>query len=158
MLARVYQHLICPMTLNSRTQVFVRGGLQALIVDSPEHSERTNTKNANASTHRSCQRCKVPRRHLGNPRYDFRHNHRTAEGVDADIEYVKQGATRAERVERGKQRGVVAPKVSNPLKKLTFDRQLQVPFDVLHADSLVSSLVFCLELHLNVDVSVCSRE
>ncbi|CAB1104208.1 unnamed protein product [Ectocarpus sp. CCAP 1310/34] len=114
--------------------VLVRGRLQGLILDSPEHSDRTNTKNANGCTLRSCQRCKVPRRHLGNPRYDIRQNRRTAEGVDANIEYVKQGATKTEGVERAKQRGVVVPKVS---KKLTFDRQLQIPFDILHADSLV---------------------
>ncbi|CAN0557555.1 unnamed protein product [Ectocarpus sp. 12 AP-2014] len=116
--------------------VLVRGGLQRLIMDSPEHSDRTNTKNANGCTLRSCQRCKVPRRHLGNLRYDIQQNRRTAEGVDADIEYVKHGATKTERVDRAKQRGVVVPKVSNPLKKLPFDRQLQVPFDILHADSL----------------------
>ncbi|CAN0213940.1 unnamed protein product, partial [Ectocarpus sp. 4 AP-2014] len=143
--------------MNCRTQVLVRGGLQGLILDSPEHSDRTNTKNANGCTLRSCQRCKVPRRHLGNPRYDIRQNRRTAEGVDADIEYVKQGATKTERVERAKQRGVVVPKVSNPLKKLIFDRQLQVPFDILHADSLASGFNKCGRM-INYVLSACNAD
>ncbi|CAN0258856.1 unnamed protein product [Scytosiphon promiscuus] len=115
---------------------FVRGGLLAAILDSPEQSDWTNTKHSNGSTELSCQRCKVPRSQLGNPAYDFRRNGRTAEGVDKDIEYAEEGATRTERIVRGRKLGVVAPRLPNPLKKLTFDRQLQVPFDILHFDAL----------------------
>lgn len=79
----------------------------------------------------------MPRRQLGNPTYDFRKNLRTAEGVDGDIEYVKAGATKTERTDRARKRGVNPPRLPNPLKKLTFDRQLQVPFDILHLDALV---------------------
>lgn len=96
-----------------------------------------NVKQCNGSTELSCQRCKVPRAQLGNPAYDFRKNSRSAEGVDRDIEYVKKGATATERTTRGRDRGVVPPRVPNPLKKLTFDRQLQIPFDIFHLDALV---------------------
>ncbi|CAM9526903.1 unnamed protein product, partial [Hapterophycus canaliculatus] len=114
----------------------VRGGLEVAILDSPEQSDWMNVKHTNGSTELSCQRCKVPRSQLGNPAYDVRKNGRTAEGVDRDIEYVKEGETGTERTVRGRKRGVVPPRVPNPLKKLTFDRQLQIPFDILHLDAL----------------------
>lgn len=126
---------------SSASQVFVRGGLQAAILDGPEHSAWSNVKHSTGTTNLSCQRCEVPREHLGNPRFDFRKKQRTAEGVDAGIEYVKEGASEAERVKRGKRCGVVVPEVPNPLKKLTFDRQLQFPFDILHQDALASGLL-----------------
>lgn len=118
----------------------MRGGLHAAILDSPEQANWTNTKESNGKTNLACQRCKVPRGELGNHKYDFRTHLRTAEGVDADIEKVKEGDTAAERSRRARRFGVVPPRLPNPLKKLTFDRQLQVPFDILHLDSLVRTL------------------
>lgn len=119
--------------------MLVRGGLQAVILDAPEHSDWSRTKHANDKTLLACQRCQVPREDLGNPEYDFRANERSAEGIDADIEWAQEGATTSERGKRETARGVVVPDVVSPLKKLTFDRQLQLPFDILHQDALASA-------------------
>lgn len=86
------------------------------------------------------QRCKIPKRQLNNSRYDFRKNQRTAEGVAAKIEHAKAGLTATERKERQKRHGVVIPNLPNPLSKITFDKQLQAPFDILHQDALVSTV------------------
>ena len=51
------------------------------------------------------------------------------------------------------QRGVVIPKNPNPLKKITFDRRRQLPFDTLHQDALASTVVFhqpFVEAHASV--------
>eukprot|EP00752_Nemacystus_decipiens_P016129 g14422.t1 len=73
---------------------------------------------------------------LGNGSYDFRANERSAEDIDADIAWAREGATATERNRRATTRGVALPDVASPLEKLTFDRQRQLPFDILHQDAL----------------------
>jgi len=117
-------------------QVFVRGGLQAVILDSPEHSDWSRTEHANDRTLLSCQRCRVPREQLGNADYNFRANERSAEEINADIAWAKAGGTATERNQRASTRGVAFPEVASPLQKLTFDGRRQLPFDILHQDAL----------------------
>lgn len=109
-----------------------------MVLDSPEQADWSNVKHPTADF--GCQRCKIPKSELDNPHYDFRANKRTAEGVDASIEYAKQGGTEQERQKREKRHGVVIPEEPNPLKALVFDRLRQSPFDILHQDALASKL------------------
>lgn len=132
--------ILCASSRPPFRQVFVRCGLQSIVLDSPEQNDWANIKRQNASTRFGCQRCEVPQAELNNPLFDYRRNQRTAEGIDAKIDYAREGRTAAERAERERQHGVVIPKKDNPLKKLTFDRVLQSPFDVMHQDALASTL------------------
>lgn len=109
------------------------------MLDSPEQAAWGNVKQSGFLTYFGCQRCFIPREELGNPDYDFRANERTAEGVDASIDYASRGETAAERARRETQRGVVIPEEANPLNTLTFNRLLQSPFEILHQDSLASN-------------------
>ena len=119
----------------------MRGGLHSVVLDSPEQADWTNPKHANASTRFGCQRCEVFLDDLHDHCFDFRKHQRTADGVDAQIEYAREGRTAVERAERERQHGVVIPDTDNPLKGTTFDRILQAPMDILHQDSLAR--IFC---------------
>ncbi|CAN0577304.1 unnamed protein product, partial [Ectocarpus sp. 12 AP-2014] len=114
--------------------VFLRAGLHHVVLDSPEQADWSNVKDPSADI--GCPQCKISKHELANPNHDFRASKRTAEGVDASIEYESKGGTEAERNLREKRHGVVIPKEPNPLKALTFDRLLQSPFDNLHQDAL----------------------
>lgn len=138
----LYPHAIVCTVCVGPLQVFVRGGLHAAILDGPEHSDWSNVKHSNASTRKPCQRCNVSREDLGNSRYDFDAHLRSAEGVDADIDWAEKAPTAAECTERQRERGVVIPDLPNPLKKITMDRVLQIPFDILHADGLASTMAY----------------
>lgn len=121
-------------------QVFVRAGLHHVVLDSPEQADWANVKHPSADF--GCPRYKISKPELGNPNFDFRAKRRTAEGVDASIEYASKGGTEAERNKREQRHGVLIPMEPNPLKALTFDRLLQSPFDILHQDALVSTVLY----------------
>ncbi|CAN0157912.1 unnamed protein product [Ectocarpus sp. 13 AM-2016] len=117
--------------------VFLRAGLHHVVLDSPEQADWSNVRDPSADI--GCPQCKISKHELAKSNHDFRASKRTAEGVDASIEYESKGGTKAERNLREKRHEDVIPKEPNPSKALTFDRLLQSPFDNLHQDALNKS-------------------
>ncbi|CAM9958343.1 unnamed protein product, partial [Ectocarpus sp. 4 AP-2014] len=110
----------------------VRFGLLTANLDSPMHSAWTNQKHHNARTERACQVCKVPRKDLGNPRYNIVANARSTDGLKRDLRRVASAKSRSERSRLSKCLGVVLPRFPNPLDLVTFDKVEQCGMDTLH--------------------------
>ncbi|CAN0288915.1 unnamed protein product [Ectocarpus sp. 6 AP-2014] len=100
----------------------VRKGLLTANLDSPMHSVWTNQKHHNAKTERACQACTVPRKDLGNPRYDIVKNARSADGLREDLALVASIEKKQEQLKMSRALGVVVPRYPNPLDEVTFDR------------------------------------
>lgn len=113
-------------------------GLLSAHLDSPMHSAWSNTKRSNWQTKKPCPSCKVTVGELGNENFDIVKNRRTADGLASVIAFVKSGETRAERVRRSRDRGVVTPDLKNPVHKVMFDIVPQIGIYILHQDAIVS--------------------
>lgn len=118
------------------TQALVRMGLLTVNLDSPMHSRWTNTKHCNAKTKRPCQVCNVPLDDLGDPNVDLARHRRTADGLQQDLIDVANLPEGPERVDLGKDRGVVPGNFPNPLDLVAFDRVEHIGIDMLHQVSL----------------------
>ncbi|CAB1109608.1 unnamed protein product [Ectocarpus sp. CCAP 1310/34] len=79
------------------------------------HSLWANQKHHNAKTERACQACVVPRRDLGNPKYDIKDREKLSRAL-----------------------GVVVPRYPNPLDEVAFDRVEGCGMDILHQSALNS--------------------
>ncbi|CAM9285430.1 unnamed protein product [Ectocarpus sp. 13 AM-2016] len=116
----------------------VRLGLLTANLDSPMHSLWTNQKHHNAKTERACQACVVPRRDLGNPKYDIVKNARTADGLREDLDRVAATEKKQDRDKLSRALGVVVPRYPNPLDEVAFDRVEGCGMDILHQSALNS--------------------
>ncbi|CAB1115091.1 unnamed protein product [Ectocarpus sp. CCAP 1310/34] len=106
--------------LQDNVEALVRLGLLTANLDSPMHSLWANQKHHNAKT--TCQACVVPRRDLGNPKYDIVKNARTADGLKEDLDRVAATEKKQDRVKLSRALGVVVPRYPNPLHEVAIDR------------------------------------
>ena len=125
-------------------QVFVRGGVDSLVMDSPQRAACCQTKSPGSATNYGCEGCRVHRDYYCDPEFDVYKFARTKEGI-ARIRRHLATLTGAALLKASMKMGVTPDKqgLPNPFDSVHVDPVKQGPPEILHTDGRVSAHGSC---------------
>ena len=130
---------VATAALNACLQVFLRAGLDSIIMDSPQRAQISQTKSPGSVTKHGCGQCRVDSRFYCDTSLDLDRTARTKEGVKR-IRHHLATLKGAALTKASMDTGVTADTegLSNPTDDLHVDPIEQAQPEILHTDGRVS--------------------